>query len=74
MYQIQLCDPQKVLLEEIQDKKITQRSVSLTYAFILRQEPNADFSTVNKAIMDKWGKGGLQRVINKAWKIVSHGV
>lgn len=67
---IELVNPQKVILEEIAGGA-SQESVALTYAFIIRQEPHADWPTINKAIQQRWpSKSGLLRVKRLAWKYV----
>lgn len=67
---IDLHNPQEIILREIADPRITQDSVALTYAFILRQEPKtADWPRINAAIMARWkGKTALTRIKEKAWK------
>lgn len=70
MYYIELCVPQSVLIEELRIKGITQRSIAITYAFIIKQEPDSDFSIINKAITEKFGIKGLMRIRNKAWKLI----
>lgn len=70
---IELVNPQKVILEEIAGGA-TQESVALTYAFIIRQEPNADWPTINAAIRNRWkGKSALMRIKELAWKHVTGG-
>jgi len=67
---IELYNPQEVILRELADPRITQDSVAVTYAFILRQEPKtADWPKINAAIMARWkGKTALARIKEKAWK------
>lgn len=68
---IEMHEPQRQILEELTWKHITQASVAITYAFIMAQEPNADWPKINKAIMAKWkGKTALERVKVMAWKHV----
>lgn len=68
---IELHNPQELILREIADSRITQESVALTYAFILRQEPKtADWAKINAAIMQRWkGKTALTRIKERAWKL-----
>lgn len=66
---IELVNPQQIILEEIAEGH-TQRSVALTYAFLLRQEPKtADWKKINQAIMRRWkGKKALSRIKEMAWR------
>ena len=66
---IELHNPQQVILREIADPRITQRSVALTYAFIIRQELHtADWWTINEAITRRWkSKTALRRIKEMAW-------
>jgi hypothetical protein len=65
-------NPQRQLLEELSYPGITQRSVALTYAFIMRQEgDSANWPKVNRAITDKWkGRTALERIKRMAWKVL----
>lgn len=67
---IELSNPQEIILRELADPRITQDSVALTYAFILRQEPKtADWPRINAAIMARWkGKTALARIKERAWR------
>ena len=50
-------------------KGITQDSIAITYAFILAQEPNADFAAINAAIRARYkGAGALIRIKQAAWR------
>ncbi len=61
-------DPQRQLLQEL-EWGCDQRGVAMTYAFIMRQEPNADWPKINAAIRERWkGKNALARVKEMAWK------
>ena len=73
---ITMHDPQGQLLTELGCKGITQDSIALTYAFILRQEPRAaDWPRLNAAIMARWkGKSALKRIKKKAWKYAAEGL
>jgi hypothetical protein len=62
-----MVNPQRVILAELA-AGATQKSVALTYAFILRQElTTADWAKINAAIIERWPKG-LARVKEMAWK------
>jgi hypothetical protein len=66
---IEMHDPQGQLLKEMEYPGITQKSVALTYAFIIRQLGDAaDWPRINAAIRSKWkGRTALERVKKMAW-------
>lgn len=70
---IEMFQPQQVILEEIADKRVTQRSVVLTYGFVIRQEhKTADWPRINRAITERWkGKTALERIKQMAWESLS---
>jgi hypothetical protein len=66
---IAMHDPVGQILDELTRKGITQASVALTYAFIIAQEPKADWLRINTAIRAKWGgRTALERVKRMAWR------
>lgn len=62
-------DPQGQILEELTWPGMTQASVALTYAFIIRQEGDAaDWPKINAAIRSRWkSRTALERVKRMAW-------
>lgn len=69
-WRIEMVDPVSVIFRELADPQVTQASVALTYAFIMRQEPHADWARINGAICNRWkGKSALTRVKEMAWKV-----
>ncbi len=71
---IEMVDPQKVILRELASGMHSQKSIALTYAFVMRQEgESADYRTINSAIMARWPKG-LERVKKMAWKFMREGI
>lgn len=68
-FEIRLNDPQGQLLAEIAEPATTIRSLTLTYAFALR-EPDVDWPTVNKAIAARWSMRALSKIKADAWKKV----
>lgn len=66
----EMVDPVGVIMREIADPRITQASVAITYAFVIRQLGNsADYAAINAAIMQRWrGKTALTRIKEVAWK------
>ena len=67
---IEMHDPQGVILRELEDHRITQASVALTYAFCMRQlGDRADWPAINAAIQRRWkGRTALTRIKEMAWK------
>ena len=64
----EMVDPQAVILREIQEYKLVQKSVALTYVFCIRQQSEVDFGVVNRAIIERWSMSGLKRIKKMAWK------
>ncbi len=62
-------DPQGQLLLEL-GWGCDQKSIAMTYAFIMRQEGDkADWPRINQAIRERWpAKGALNRIKVMAWK------
>lgn len=71
-FDITMDNPQAVILDEIANG-VSQKSVALTYAIIIRQEERtADWPRINRAIMDRWsGRSSLNRIKDIAWKHVA---
>ena len=70
---IEMHDPLGRIFEELRYPRITQASIAITYAFIIAQEPNADFGPINDAICKRWsGMTSLNRIKAMAWKHVEH--
>lgn len=66
---IELEYPQDVLLLELKQPEMTQRDVAITYAWVMKQQPGADWPRINRAIQKRWkGKTALARVKEMAWK------
>jgi hypothetical protein len=65
----ELADCTRVLLDEVASKKITQKSLSLTYAMALASSHVTDWAKVNEAIVSRWSLSGLERIKNAAWKL-----
>src|SRR4051812_39528763 len=68
---IEMHDPERVIMQEIADKQITQTSLAITYAFLFAQVEGdtADWPKINQAIIERWSRSGLQRVKTMAHKI-----
>ena len=66
---ITMGDPENQILREIEEGH-TRNSVAFTYAFCMRDHPTVDFRTINKAIVERWSRAGLQYIKRMAWKLV----
>lgn len=70
---VELVNPERVILEEIKNPKMTRNSVALTYAFCLRQcqhgRGKINFNRVNQAILDRWKPSALDYIKARAWGI-----
>lgn len=56
-----------VLLEEICNPKMKKRAVAQSYALALRSSEEKDWLKINRAIIDRWGRSGLECIKNMAW-------
>ena len=65
---VEMANPQAVILREIQEYKLPQKDVALTYAFCIRQANEVDFRIVNYAIVERWSISAVERVKRMAWK------
>ena len=58
----------RALLWEIEEEEqFTQRDIAKTYALALRSSERTDWPTVNRAIIKRWSKTGLERIKEMAW-------
>ena len=70
---IEMHNPVRQIFEELNQPGITQASVAITYAFIIAQEPHADWTKINAAIQVRWkGNTALERIKMAAWKYVDY--
>ncbi len=66
-----LSTPTKTILDEIANKKLTQKDVAKTCALaIAYRHEETDWKAVNEAIVARWSKSARERVLTMAWKIV----
>lgn len=63
---VEMIDVQGQLLAEIADRRMKRANVALTYAFGLRQG-GVDWPTVNRAIVERWSRSGLEWIKHRAW-------
>ena len=66
-----LVNPEKVILEEIANPKMTRNGVAITYAFCLRQRlpGHVAYRDINRAIMERWSPHALDYIKQRAWKM-----
>ena len=65
MFELMCCE--NVLLDEISNKRMKQKDIAKTYALALRSGDEPDWSIVNKAILERWSRSGLERIKKMAW-------
>lgn len=60
------------LLEKLPNA--TQKEIAEIYARLIESSiPGDEFLGINKAILERWSKRGLNNVKVMAWKLVRHG-
>jgi hypothetical protein len=57
------------VIENEIEQGIPQKSIALSYAFGLRASTQPDWARINKAILAKFGKTGLNRIKTRAWRL-----
>ena len=67
---IELMDAEKVILEEIEEKRSTRDSIAFTYAFCIETINRFEFGKINRAIIARWSKSALAYIKKEAWKLV----
>ena len=67
---IQLCDCERVLLEEIEHPEFTRDMVALTYAMAIQSEETVNWRKIHEAIIDRWSWSALDYIKRKAWNLV----
>lgn len=67
-----MCDVEGMIEREVADPVMTQRDVTVSYAFAIRQ--GADFGRINRAILSRWKPSGLDRIKRKAWAMQTRAV
>jgi len=58
------------ILREIENKKMKQADIAKTYALAINSIEQVDFPEINRAIIARWSKSGLNRIKVLAWKSV----
>ena len=60
---IEITNPEKVILDEMKMRGITQKSIALTYSFCIKQiKDETRFGVINQAIIDRFGEKALERI------------
>ncbi len=67
---IELMDCENHILEEIADKDFKRNDVAVTYAFCITSSEKPNFGRINRAIRQRWSRGGLDYIKRRAWKWV----
>jgi hypothetical protein len=67
---LELADCENTLMREIEDRRMKQRDVAITYGLTLRSSERArvDWYRVNTAIIERWSPAGLENIKRLAWK------
>lgn len=60
--EVKLLNGEQAILQEIASEKAKQKDVALTYAFLLRQEEDVDWASINQAIISRWSISGLNKI------------
>jgi len=64
---IELFDCTNVLLREIAMIEANQKDIAITYSLALKSTDPTDWKKVNRVIINRWGKSGLERIKKIAW-------
>ena len=67
---IELMNTTEHLLREINEHKLIQKEVALSYAMSICSSEKTNWPKVNLAIIERWSNSGLIRVKEMAWKII----
>lgn len=65
------CDFERLILREIENRKIGQKSIAQTYAILIRKSLGGkivDWPRINKEILKRYLLSGLTRIKELAWK------
>ena len=58
----------QVLLDEIHNPRLRQKDIATTYRLAILSSDETDWKEVNKAIITRWSKSGLERIKKMAWR------
>jgi hypothetical protein len=70
-YIIELCLCTETLLDSVKDTALRQKDIAGVYAMAIVSSEEKDWPKVNRAIINRWGQSGLNRVKNMAWNIIA---
>lgn len=56
------------ILNEISHKECKRKDIALTYYFCLISSENINWGNVNRAIIERWSRSGLNYIKVEAWK------
>lgn len=62
-----LTNPEWVILNEIENRKLKQIDIAKTYNIILKNNITVNWEKINKAIVDRWSRAGLENIKTLAW-------
>jgi hypothetical protein len=67
MFELACCE--RMLLQEIADKRMKRKDVAKTYAMSLRssERDTIDWKKVNEAIIERWSMSALTFIKEQAW-------
>jgi hypothetical protein len=62
----ELDDPEGTIERELAEG-LPQREIAKTYALALRKQGDVDWPRINRAIIERWSRTGLERIKKLAW-------
>ena len=62
-----LMNAEKIILDEISNKKLAQNDIAKTYALIIQQGLPVNWQSINQAIVDRWSLAELRKIKELAW-------
>ena len=66
-------DCTRILVEEIEELRLSQNDVAITFAAAMRSEAagadKPDWGKVGQAALKRWGPAGWKKVKDRGWKI-----
>ncbi len=67
---IELINCENCILDEIADKESNRNDVAETYAFCIISSEKPNFGRINRAILQRWTRSGLDYIKRRAWNWV----
>lgn len=61
----------QTILREIENTKMKQAQVALTYSLAIKSKEAINWTAINQAIINRWSESGLERIKAMAWKLVN---